>query len=165
MISITASIISFIYITLICIVFFSKERIRSKETKIFSSMLKASLIGITMDSISGILYLTGYNVNSFFYILLTKSIITFYVVWDLLMLSYILIISYNEDDKQLNIFLSLNNFFTKVLGIAIFCLPLKIVKNENLVYPSGISIILMYIINLIYLLIYLVVERVCEKVI
>lgn len=153
MISLTASIVSFIYTFLLCIFFFSRERIDTKENKIFSHMLTASFIGISLDSVSGVLFLTGVNPNSVFYLFLTKCIITFYVVWDMLMLSYIILISHNKEEKKLDWLLEFNSCLTKVLAVIIFILPLKIVQDGNSAYPSGVSIILMYIVTMLLTLV------------
>ena len=105
MISITASIFSFIYIILVTLVYFSKGRIKNKENKIYTNILITSLIGIFLDSISGLLYLNGYNSDSIFYQFLTKLILLFYVVWDIMMLEYIIVISKQQEkvDKHLKI--------------------------------------------------------------
>ncbi len=149
MISVTVSILSFIYTFLIFIVFFSKKRLENKENKIYSYMLIASMIGISLDGISGILYLLNINVDSFLYLFLTKFIILFYVVWDLLMLSYIIIISYQNKSQKLNSILKINKILTIILSTLILILPIKIMKENGSAYPNGISIILMYIITVI----------------
>lgn len=91
--------------------------------------------------------------NSPLYLLLTKFIIIFYVIWDLLMLSYIMVISSKRKGEQLTKALRLNIFLGLILCNAIVLLPLKIIQEENLIYPSSISIILMYFVTTILILV------------
>ena len=146
MISITASIFSFIYIILVTLVYFSKGRIKNKENKIYTNILITSLIGIFLDSISGLLYLNGYNSDSIFYQFLTKLILLFYVVWDIMMLEYIIVISKQQEkvDKHLKI----TNILIFVFGTIMILSPLKIVSDGVNAHPEGFGILIMYAITL-----------------
>ena len=148
MISLVASLVSSIYIILICLVYFSKKRINSIENTIFSYMLIASVFGIVFDSLSGILYMLDVNLNSIWYIFLTKSIIIFYVVWDLLMISYIFTIS-KTAVKSLDKLLDFNKYLGLIFSYLILLMPLTIIKKGNIAYSSSISINLVYILTVI----------------
>ncbi len=153
MISVTASLVSFVYTILLFVVFFSKPRLKNKENKIFSYMLIASLFGILLDSISGVLFLNNVDMNSFLYMLLTKTIILFYVVWDLLMLSYVVVISYTGDESKINTMLNINKTIVMLLSIIILLSPLRIITKDGLAYPSGFSINLMYIVTIVLVIV------------
>lgn len=157
MISVTASITSFVYTALLFVVFFSKPRLKNKENKIFSYMLCFSLIGIFLDSISGILYLNNVNMNSFLYLLLTKAIVSFYVIWDLLMLAYIIVISYSEKSTQLNKLLKIDKISMIVLTIIVWLAPIKITMMNKMPAPSGIGVNLVYITTMILVFVVVVI--------
>lgn len=151
MISITASIFSFIYILLVTFIFFSKERIKNKETTIFTYLLVASVIGIFLDSVSGLLYLNGYNFNSILYQFLTRLILLFYVVWDMMLLEYIIVIS--KPKEKIDKYLRIITIFIYIFGIVMIVSPLKIISDGINAHPEGFGIILMYIITLVLTLI------------
>lgn len=146
MISITASIFSFIYIILVTLVYFSKGRIKNKENKIYTNILITSLIGIFLDSISGLLYLNGYNSDSIFYQFLTKLILLFYVVWDMMMLEYIIVIS--KQQEKVDKYLKITNILIFVFGTIMILSPLKIVSDGVNAHPEGFGILIMYAITL-----------------
>ena len=108
-------------------------------------MLIISVIGILLDSVSGILYLYGMNVQSFYYLLLTKCIILFYVLWDLLMFSYIMAISYSG--KTLSKMLTFNKLLILSLCIIVLVFPIEVVVEGNSAFPMGIAVVLMYVIT------------------
>lgn len=151
MISITASIFSFIYILLVAFIFFSKERIKNKETTIFNYLLVVSVIGIFLNSVSGLLYLNGCNFNSILYQFLTKLILLFYVVWDMMLLKYIVVIS--KPKEKIDKYLRIITIFIYVFGIVMIVSPLKIISDGINAHPEGLGIILMYIITLVLTLI------------
>lgn len=146
MISITASIFSFIYIILVTLGYFSKGRIKNKENKIYTNILITSLIGIFLDSISGLLYLNGYNSDSIFYQFLTKLILLFYVVWDMMMLEYIIVIS--KQQEKVDKYLKITNILIFVFGTIMILSPLKIVSDGVNAHPEGFGILIMYAITL-----------------
>ena len=146
MISITASIFSFIYIVLVTLVYFSKGRIKNKENMIYTNILITSLIGIFLDSISGLLYLNGYNSDSVFYQFLTKLILLFYVVWDMMMLEYIIVIS--KQQEKVDKYLKITNILIFVFGTIMILSPLKIVSDGVNAHPEGFGILIMYVITL-----------------
>lgn len=146
MISITASIFNFIYILLVTLVYFSKGRINNKENTIYTYILITSLIGIFLDSISGILYLNGFNSDSIFYQFLTKLILLFYVVWDMMMLEYIIVIS--KQQEKIDKYIKITTVLIFVFGTIMLLSPLKIVTDGINAHPEGFGILLMYVITL-----------------
>lgn len=151
MISITASIFSFIYILLVAFIFFSKARIKNKETTIFTYLLVTSVVGIFLDSVSGLLYLNGYNFNSILYHYLTKLILLFYVVWDMMLLEYIVVIS--KPKEKIDKYLKIITICIYIFGIVMIISPLKIISDGINAHPEGVGIIIMYIITLVLTLI------------
>ena len=147
MVSVTISIMSLIYIFVIFVVFFAKKRLVNKENKIFSYLLIVSLILAVLDVTSGILFLNNTNIYSIFYLILTKFIVLLYIIWDFLMLYYVITISKSEkNDSNISKYIPL---ILLLFSYAVMLLPLNFETKNNLTYPVGISILLVYILTFI----------------
>ena len=95
-------ICSFFVALLLCIDFFSKERVKNKETKIFAAMITSSLI----DTILMILViLIGYGVfgTNELAIILNKLDFIQYILWAWSFFLYIFYISFNNKKYIKNI--------------------------------------------------------------
>ena len=89
--------------------FFSKERFKNIETNIYKYLLIITSIDLSLDILTGIMFLTGYDYNSFLYGLICKLVFTCSVIWFLLFAFYIKSISIANTEKEKTI---LNKSFT-----------------------------------------------------
>ena len=137
-ISMVSAIFSLIYIFIISITFFSKQRINIYETKIYSRMLIITTLICFCDSLSGFLFLNGFNIESHWYMLLTKIIFILYLLWDLCIFSYLVSISYNVEKLQKKV-----DFYfcclASLLSILMLVSPVSILIKENVAYPTGLA--------------------------
>lgn len=131
---------SLFYVLLIAFLFFTKERVDSHETRIYSALLIIDIFGIIID-IMGIfshLYLSDTN-------LFRWAIVKFYLLF-LLIVTYLLTIYiYFSTKKNPN-----KTFYRGILmafvffGLINFLLPFSYYKDDNIVYVSGINCLFVY---------------------
>ena len=97
------SICSLAFILILMYNFFAKERINNLETKIYKYLLLLTTFGLTLDVITSILYNSGVNYDNIFYILASKFVFVYFVVWFILLTFYIKIISISnmENSKKI----------------------------------------------------------------
>ena len=146
--NIVLSVTSFINILILIIVYFSKKRIKTLETKRYSIILINTLLIPITEIVTYIVKSFGYDFSSLPYIILNKFILTLYVTWTLLFLEYMIITLLNMEEKQhetkkmddaffgINIIAALSIIFTK--------LDFQIIGNLSI--PTGISTMITYII-------------------
>ena len=125
------SICGFFCILLLVIVFFSKLRIKSTETRLYGFMLISSLIDVILVLIEvsfGYMNLETLPINLLKF--LNKIDFIHYILWPSLMFLYIFSLNYNDEKlykKAKNIILILNVIFTFVE----FLLPIDIINDIN----------------------------------
>jgi len=127
--------------------FFSKERIDSIETKIYKYLLILTAFGISADILTSTLYNCGIDYDSLTYILASKSVFIYFIIWFMLLTFYIKSISIENLPKKDKI---LNNTFIKFLLLFIFVipfifiLPIKYDVINGVIVPNGIPVNLTY---------------------
>ena len=146
MITIITNIVSLIYLVLISIIYYSKKKAKSEENRIYSIMLIVSIIGNILDPLSGILYYNNYNVMSLSYLILTKMILLYYLIWDISFFSYIILITNSDNSTK---FKKILKIITSVLIVIVLFSPLKIVSNNNTISPVGLPVNLLAILTFI----------------
>lgn len=150
MITIITNIVSLIYLVLISIIYYTKKKAKSEENRIYSIMLIASIIGNILDPLSGILYYNNYNVMSLSYLILTKMILLYYLIWDMSFFSYIILITNSDNSTK---FKKILKIITSVLIVIVLFSPLKIVSNNNTISPVGLPVNLLAILTFILFII------------
>ena len=156
MTSIYFTISGFFCILLLVILFFSKKRIDSKETKLYGFMLISSLIDITLVIIE--LILTGYFYNESTMIIvsiLNKIDFIHYIVWPTMLFLYTFHVTYSNIEKytKLKKVLIILDMFFIVLE---FILPIEIIKDNNVMGVTGLGSQFTYLIALSYLVIMII---------
>lgn len=150
MITIITNIVSLIYLVLISIIYYTKKKAKSEENRIYSIMLIASIIGNILDPLSGILYYNNYNVMSLSYLILTKMILLYYLIWDISFFYYIILITNSDNSTK---FKKILKIITSVLIVIVLFSPLKIVSNNNTISPVGLPVNLLAILTFILFII------------
>ena len=139
-------------ITLLMLLFFSRKRIESKETKIYGFMIISSFIDIIL--VIAELLITGLYLNNQTLIIveiLNKIDFIHYIIWPTLMFFYIFYITY-ENSHKYDIIKNIALIFD-VICIAIeFFLPIEIIKQGNTMGVTGLATYFVYFIALIYFL-------------
>ena len=125
------SICGFFCILLLAIVFFSKNRVKTIETRLYGFMLISSLLDVILVLIEisfGYMHLENIPINLLKF--LNKIDFIHYILWPSLMFLYIFNITYEDEkkyEKIKNIILILNIVFT----LTEFLLPIDIINESN----------------------------------
>lgn len=140
------SICSFIFVLMFIIFYFSKERLNTLDTKMYSYILVTNIIGIMID-VFGYFIFKIYGSESFISIMVSKFYLVYYFLWAYFFLLYIFVISFREKSEYL-----LQKKFTKssiiltsiIISLIVLILPIQITYEDNVAYSSGLSVNMVY---------------------
>lgn len=140
------SICSFIFVLMFIIFYFSKERLNTLDTKMYSYILVTNIIGIMID-VFGYFIFKIYGSESFISIMVSKFYLVYYFLWAYFFLLYIFVISFREKTEYL-----LQKKFTKTtiiltslfICLIILIMPIQITYEDNVAYSSGLSVNMVY---------------------
>lgn len=140
------SICSFIFVLMFIIFYFSKERLNTLDTKMYSYILVTNIIGIMID-VFGYFIFKIYGSESFVSIMVSKFYLVYYFLWAYFFLLYIFVISFREKSEYL-----LQKKFTKpsiiltslFISLIILIMPIQITYEDNVAYSSGLSVNMVY---------------------
>lgn len=147
--SIYFSISALFCIALLFVLFFSKKKVKSKETRIYGFMLISSLIDVILVIIE--LLITYYCVTKSSEIIvkiLNKIDFMHYILWPLLLTLYIYYITYQNEQKY-NRFKKFMILFSIVAILIEFLLPIEIISNQETMGVTGIGTMFIYSVALI----------------
>lgn len=140
---------SLIILTIIMVVFYSKKRIKSDETKLYSRLLIISLINVIFNIIG--IY-TGYNDGDMHLLIFLNHLdLPLYFWWASTLLTYLL---YNIIlDKETYTKTKKSIFIINCIStVATLFLPFEVVLNKDAGYAMGMCVNFVYILSGIYLL-------------
>lgn len=140
------SICSFIFVLMFIIFYFSKERLNTLDTKMYSCILVTNIIGIMID-VFGYFVFKIYGSESFISILISKFYLVYYFLWAYFFLLYIFVISFREKTEYL-----FQKKFTKpsiiltsiIISLIVLIMPIQITYEDNVAYSSGLSVNMVY---------------------
>lgn len=140
---------SLFYNLLVTIIYFHKERIKTKENKIYSLLIIINLIGIIIDMSSVTMARLGIH-NALFFII-NKVYMLYLLCWITTFTYYILTISL--DEKYHDRLKKIVSVITIISATLILALPLYAHLENNVFYTYGPSASVSYIVGGIYTLI------------
>lgn len=140
---------SLFYNLLVTIIYFHKERIKTKENKIYSLLIIINLIGIIIDMSSVTVARLGIH-NALFFII-NKVYMLYLLCWITTFTYYILTISL--DEKYHDRLKKIVSVITIISATLILALPLYAHLENNVFYTYGPSASASYIVGGIYTLI------------
>ena len=154
--SITFQICALVYMLLIMVVYFSKERINNIENKIYSCTMVVNLIGLVFDIISVI---TIYYIpNSITNLIFSKLYLVSIVLWLVILTIYIFSISLKNEEKKDVIksiaFVCLIAFV--VLSMVVFVLPIQYVNEPGVIYSYGDSTNFVYGLTVLFIIVWMI---------
>ena len=136
---------SFIIITILTYIFYSKRRVENIETKTYGKILFLTLFGLFMEVATCIWFVLGASLDNFFYQFVSKLTSSYYMLWSCLFVNYLInICNVNKNFKKGF------NIFNLVCFIAILILPIAYDTDRMGVLPIGPSIYLTYFVCFIY---------------
>ena len=138
------TICSFFYSILLCIVYFSKERIKSVENKIYSWLLLVNLVGILIELVclfTSLDYLTLHQIN----IVCIKFYLLYLLTWVFIFTIYVITISVSKITKYIVYLKRILFIIYWICVILIFLLPVYLNVNNNIAqFPYGPAVDLQY---------------------
>ncbi len=144
------TIASLFYSTLLMIAYFSKDKIKTPENKVYSKLIIVNFIGIILEIFCTIF--AGYaKDNLIYYTILNKMFLVYLVVWCSVFGIYVFLISSKKEDKALKKYMKsvINKYliFDVVLALLIFILPVEFKYNNYgyVMYSYGKATKIVYI--------------------
>ncbi len=140
------SICSFIFILMFLIFYFSKERLNTLDTKMYSFILTVNIIGIMID-IFGYFMFKMFGTTSLLSTLISKLYLVYYFLWAYLFLLYIFVISFRDKVNELKDSKIVKFILISIpimLSLIILTLDIDIASNGSTTYSSGTSVNLVY---------------------
>ncbi len=141
------SIISLAYCILTLILFFSKEKIKSKENRLYGYLIITNFIGLLIEVFPATLAIRGIiNVSEGVLILILKLILIYLVSWTLVFTYYIASVSIKKEKivtiiKCIGITIELSSI------ILILMLPLNYYIKDGAAYSYGMAADLVYLVS------------------
>ena len=149
----------FFVIVLLLILFFSRKRIDSEETKIYSLMLISSFLDISICLTTILLGYLAYNdFTSKIIWILNKIDFIHYIIWTFLLFLYVYYITYKNNDNTLKRYNKLKKrlmILNVMVIIMEFFLPLNLYNENGVMGISGFSTTIVYITAIIYIILIL----------
>ena len=137
--SFTFQICSLLYISLICIMYFFKERIKSIETTIYKYLIISAIIILLIDIIS-VWFIYHMDLYQALNLLFGKLFLMSLILWQSILLVYIYVVSINDKENvstnvQRSVIVSMIICF--ISCIIIIILPLNFSRGTDYVFSSG----------------------------
>jgi Signal transduction histidine kinase len=159
--SVSFQIISIFYSILLICVYFSKQRLKTSENKIYSMIIIANFLLLIVDILS-VYTIVNWELLPVLNIIVTKTYLIFLFLWIILFAAYVFIISEKGDKKNFNnkiynkkIF-SLSAAIYFIFSTIIAVLPIYYERSDIGSYSYGPSVVCLYIISGICIFIWIV---------
>ncbi len=143
------SLCSLCYIASLTALFFSKERIKTFENKIYGLLIIINFVGIILAIVAQltIFYLDETNI---FNIIVANGLLIYYITWSVIFAIYVFSISLEDEDLDIKKHKGLRNIiiaYGLVFLIVVACiivLPVYNYETETIVYAYGPAVDLAY---------------------
>ena len=151
------TIISFFYSVLLMIAYFSKDKIKMLENKVYSKLIIINFIGIILELFCTIFagYAKDYLV---FYTILNKLFLVELTIWCSVFSVYVFLISSKKEKNELKSYLKKVSIFHIVIDVItmflIFVLPVQYNINDlgYVMYSYGPSVNIVFISSTLYII-------------
>ena len=151
------TIISFFYSVLLMIAYFSKDKIKTLENKVYSKLIIINFIGIILELFCTIFagYAKDYLV---FYTILNKLFLVELTIWCSVFSVYVFLISSKKEMNELKSYLKKVSIFHIVIDVItmflIFVLPVQFNINDlgYVMYSYGPSVNIVFISSTLYII-------------
>ncbi len=140
------TIFSVIYVITLIIIYYSKERLKTKETTIYKAILFANLFGLICQTLCRIVSDTYDNINTFLANFILKSFLLYFILFGALLLVYIVAISSsgntNKTVKKIAIVYG-------ILGAVVYIMPISLHINieKDIGYSYGMAVNYSYVVG------------------
>ena len=139
-------ITSLIYMTILIIIYFSKERIKNEETRIFGNIMIINEIGLLIE-LSCFFTVSNMDKIPILNSVITKSLLIYYIMYILLFTFYILLVVRNTeiaiDERRKIKKFCVAYFIINVLLVLL--LPMKYSNTPGNIYSYGLSVDFLFV--------------------
>ena len=148
----TFSICSLFYNILLIIVFFSKEKMKTIENKIYGYLIVSNFIGVVL-AISSFYCILNLEETNIYNIIVTKGLLIYYAVWQILFGIYVFSISCDSKmsiEKKKKYLNKVVTFYIPLLiaaVIAVIYLPLHNHTEGEVYYTYGMAANVLYLLT------------------
>ena len=145
---------SLLYIILLVIVYYSKEKMPTLENKIFKMIMMTSLVGIIIHLFLYMLMI-GIGTSNIITILISKLYLVYLVTWMILFTLYVFIISSKNKQTIEKTYKNVMQIIVVVilsLSVVIFMLPLNFHSTIGQMYSYGYAVYFVYLISAVLII-------------
>ncbi|MDO5569032.1 MAG: response regulator [bacterium] len=145
---------SFLYIVLLLIVYFTKDRINTIENKLFSKIIIVNTFGVFIHLfLFGLMNTIG--TDNIFTIIVAKIYLLYLVGWISLLTIYVFAISAKDREmflKKSKKLLNVSYFLFVLIAFIIFLLPIEFFNKPEQMYTYGMAVNAVYVISIILII-------------
>lgn len=151
------SVASFCYIFMIVIIYFSKERVNTSETRVFTRLLIVSIASLISE-----LYITiiPINMDIPLFVVSLKLYLLLCILWLSYFMEYVFIITRNDEDRSvINYKQNYKKLYriywsiVAIISLIVVLLPIEFLNENGMKYSYGPSVNLVFALSGIYTLI------------
>jgi len=149
-------ITSFVYMSILLILFFSKERLKSKETTIFKTIMITNEIGLIIELMCmfTVKYIDKVPILN---AIVTKLLLIYYLIYVLLFTLYLFMVT--EDNSKIkkssvNLFCLFCLIFCSIM---IILLPMEYHTENNTYYSYGLSVDFLFLVYVILIWLWIII--------
>ena len=145
---------SLLYIILLVIVYYSKEKMPTLENKIFKMIMMTSLVGIIIHLFLYMLMI-GIGTSNIITILISKLYLVYLITWMILFTLYVFIISSKDKQTIEKTYKNVMQIIVVVilsLSVVIFMLPLNFHSTIGQMYSYGNAVYFVYLISAVLII-------------
>ncbi|MBP3919988.1 MAG: response regulator [Bacilli bacterium] len=136
-----------IFIIMITIVYFMKERISNLETKLYNGIIAFSIINLILELILCYNIYIDIELYSLYNLFINRSFLIALYGWFTLFTIYLFSISYQKKFKKICKIITIASI---IIVILLLCLPIKLINENGIAYSTGMAVNLLYILCVIY---------------
>ena len=146
---------SLFYLIVISVIYFTKERIKNYDNKLYTTIILVNIIGMIIDILQ--FYLIKSNMPDVYILTLGKIFLIYILLWTFLFSSYILNISdKTKINNKLNNKLNIIKYTLLIIGIMLATiLPISYYHNGYQMYTKGLAVNVTYIIVFLFIILML----------
>lgn len=147
MVSISFSVCCFVFLLIIFLFYFTKDKIKNFDNTIFTYLLIINLIGIIIDLV-GFLSFNYLGVNNILSIVIAKMFLIYFMTYGFCLMFYILNLTFSIKNHIKHIIIPF-----AIINLFVLLLPIDIYYEGVVAYTYGSGVILSYIVGLIIIIV------------
>ncbi len=133
-----------IFMVIIMAAYFSREKVSSHETNIYTYLLITMLFGLLIEG-TRYFMLQSFDMGDMINVILGKLYLVYYFIWSLFFALYVFVISTESkrdkyNDRFFNDLIKIGSYIVIVTIVIIYALPLEIKELNGAYYMSGAGI-------------------------